>query len=78
MALTQVIERIREFRRRSDLTITDLAMRSGVSRRTLSGLDSGNWNPTAATLAKLESVIPPRFKLKRRRRQRPPAYRAAE
>jgi len=55
------ISRIRQFRKSSGLTKNRFAILSEVPEGCLRNIDDESWNPTAITLKKLESVIPPSF-----------------
>ena len=52
--VTDLIERIRAALRKKGVTAVDLAHKAGLHRNTLSGVDRGDWNPTAATLKAIE------------------------
>ncbi|RVL99079.1 XRE family transcriptional regulator, partial [Sinorhizobium meliloti] len=49
--------RLRELRMARDLTLDDLAGRSGVSRAMISRIERGEASPTAQLLAKLCSAL---------------------
>lgn len=53
-----LISRIRDFRKDREMSRHELAVRAGLSRAALVGMDKPNWGPTASTIRKLEAVIP--------------------
>jgi transcriptional regulator with XRE-family HTH domain len=57
-----VARNVRRFRRERNLSLGELARRSGVSKQTLSVLENGAGNPTVDTLAALGAAldVPPR------------------
>ena len=52
------IQRIREFAQREQLTKGRLAVRAGLTDSVLHRFDRDDWNPTRATLQRLEAIIP--------------------
>lgn len=62
-----LISRIREFRHEEELSRSALALRAGLSRAALAGMDRPDWGPTADTIRKLEAIIPKSWSRKRRR-----------
>ena len=48
---------IREFRRKQNMTVVDLAKRSGVSAGMLSKIENGNTSPSLSTLQALSSAL---------------------
>jgi transcriptional regulator with XRE-family HTH domain len=52
----RLAERLRQLRVTKDLSLQDLAQRSGVSRATLSRIENGEVSPTAETLGALASA----------------------
>lgn len=52
---------VRAYRKAAKLTRTELALRAGLGRNTLLGMDDPDWSPVWRTLKKLEAVIPPDF-----------------
>lgn len=61
MSIQQAISRIRSFASENDLSKRKLAEKAGIQDTTLRNFDQPDWNPTRATLEKLESIIPPDF-----------------
>jgi transcriptional regulator with XRE-family HTH domain len=57
-----VARNVRRYRRERNLSLGELARRSGLSKQTLSVLEGGGGNPTVETLASLSTAldIPPR------------------
>ena len=54
--IDRLAERLRQLRMSKDLSLQDLAERSGVSRATLSRIENGEVSPTAETLGALASA----------------------
>lgn len=55
------IARVREFRRANGWSILRFAKVAGLTESTIRRIDADNWSPTAHTLRRLETVIPPDF-----------------
>ena len=53
-----ILNRYRAFARSTDWGIYRLAKQAGLADRTLKDIFSESWNPTSATLRKIEAVIP--------------------
>lgn len=56
--IDRVIERIRAYRETEGLTRSALALRAGLHKNTLRGMDEENWNPPVETVRKLEALLP--------------------
>lgn len=69
MGINQVINRIRSWQIDRGVSISHLARQSKVSRRTLCGLHDPGWNPRADTLEKLEAVMPPNYRPRKKPRR---------
>lgn len=61
MGIDQNLERIRAYRRQFNLARYRFARMAGVNEAAIRHMDSPKWNPTASTIRKFESVIPPGF-----------------
>jgi len=59
--IKNTILRVRDYVATGHATRSGLAISAGLTVNALRGLDSGEWNPTADTLSKLEAVIPESF-----------------
>jgi len=59
MSIEAVLDRIRAFSRMPGMSKTRLGEMAGVHRNALRDMDHPTWSPTANTVRKLESVIPP-------------------
>ena len=57
--LADVLGRLRAFRRAEGLSYSALALRVGLSRAALRGMDSAAWAPSAETIRAIEAIVPP-------------------
>ncbi len=57
MTVEVAIARIREFAQRRGLSKGQLARAAGLRDTVLRSFDSDNWNPTVATVRKLEGLL---------------------
>jgi ribosome-binding protein aMBF1 (putative translation factor) len=61
MMIDRTIERIRAYRRARGWSILRFAKEADMGESTIRYMDRPDWSPTADTLRRLESVIPPEF-----------------
>ncbi len=58
MHITEIIKEIREFSKQEGVTPYRLFDLAGIKHKSAAGImNSDDWNPTAATLAKLQDAI---------------------
>ena len=62
MMIEQALKRVREYARQKGLSKSAFARAAGLNDTTLRGINRDDWNPTAETLRRLESVIPKNWK----------------
>lgn len=55
--LDSVLSRVRAYRQAEGLSFSALAMRAGLSRSALVGMDDPDWSPTATTLRAIEALM---------------------
>ena len=67
MSVDDVIFRIRAFATKQGWKKSLYGEMAGVQDTTLRHFHNDDWNPTAETLRRLEAVIPPEFRRRRRR-----------
>lgn len=53
-----VLARVRAYRTAANLSKSAFALKTGLSRMALMGIDDADWSPTSDTLKKIEAVIP--------------------
>jgi ribosome-binding protein aMBF1 (putative translation factor) len=61
MTISNCIDRIRAYASLMGWTKSRLAKEAGLSDTVLRHFDDPTWNPTRATIERIESVIPPDF-----------------
>jgi transcriptional regulator with XRE-family HTH domain len=61
MLIDQAIARVRAYAAHRGWTRNKLATEAGVAESTIRDLSEPNWSPTAATLRKLEAIVPAEF-----------------
>lgn len=52
-----MLDRFRSYRQAAGLSLSAFALKAGLSRSALAGMDRDDWSPTADTLRALESVV---------------------
>lgn len=57
------VRRIRAWRKAAALAPSRLAVLADVAEASLRRIDEEDWNPTVATLQKLEAVVPPGWQI---------------
>lgn len=58
MDIEKNIRRIRDYRHHKGWSVSKLASEAGLGESTIRKIDDDDWNPTAETIAALESAIP--------------------
>lgn len=53
-----LVSRIRAYRNAADLSYSRLALKAGLSRAALIGMDKPDWSPTISTTRAIEGLIP--------------------
>lgn len=53
-----IIQRVRAYRRVAELSYSALALKAGLSRAALVGMDRKDWSPASSTLKSIEGLIP--------------------
>lgn len=53
-----VLARVRAYRKAAELSYSAFALRAGLSRAALNGMDKDDWSPTSDTLKNIEAIIP--------------------
>lgn len=58
-----IFSEIKQIRKLREMSQTDLAIASGVPKSTISRIESGDINPTSATLEKIAAALKCRWRL---------------
>lgn len=56
--LDAVLQRLRAWRQATGLSYSALALKAGLSRSALVGMDRENWTPSGATIRAVERLMP--------------------
>jgi hypothetical protein len=56
--MSAVLARLRAYREATGESLSGLALRAGLSRSALLGMDDVNWSPTSTTVEAVEKLIP--------------------
>lgn len=56
--ISAVLARVRAYRKAAELSYSAFALRAGMSRAALVGMDKDDWSPTSDTLKSIEAIIP--------------------
>lgn len=63
----ETVARVRAYREHEGMSRAELARRAGLHENALRDIDASSWRPRPDTLSKLEAIIPPSFRARKRR-----------